>query len=69
MWGVESDSSMLSNEREVIYQKLRKIEGSHYMVEISSAKNKVFITCMEADSQKFHFVQLFRKQADSLIET
>ena len=50
VWGVESDSSMLSNEREVIYQKLRKIEGSHYMVEVSSAKNKVFITCMEADS-------------------
>lgn len=60
---------MLTPDREVIYQKLRKIEGSHYMVEVSSVKNKVFITCLEADSKKLHFVELFRKQADFLIET
>jgi len=37
-------------------------------VEVSETKNKVFITCIELESMKQHVVQMFRKQAEFLIE-
>ena len=37
-------------------------------VEVSHTKNKVYITCIEQESMRQHIIQMFRKQAEFLIE-
>jgi hypothetical protein len=56
------------DHREVVYQKTRTIEGIMMTVEVSYTKNKVYITCIEQESMRQHIIQMFRKQAEFLIE-
>jgi hypothetical protein len=56
------------DQREVDYQKSRSIEGIMMTVEVSHTKNKVYITCIEQESMRQHIIQMFRKQAEFLIE-